>query len=51
MVQQRHPHHHYSETKILPGCAEAYFAGLVKASDAAALPGGNAETLLAEITL
>ena len=31
-------HHHYNETKIIPGCPEAYFASLVQQSDAKLLP-------------
>jgi dipeptidyl-peptidase-3 len=31
-------HHHYSSDKIIPGCTTDYFAGLLKASDAAQLP-------------
>lgn len=31
-------HHHYNETKILPGCTQAYFSSLVQGLDAAVLP-------------
>lgn len=31
-------HHHYNETKILPGCSQEYFSSLVQGLDAAALP-------------
>lgn len=42
-------HHHYSETKFLPGCSKEYFAKLVRESDAAALP-GKADALISELT-
>ena len=31
-------HHHYNETKILPGCSSDYFTSLINGSDPAALP-------------
>lgn len=31
-------HHHYNETKLMPGCPEAYFRTLIQQSDASALP-------------
>lgn len=43
-------HHHYNETKIMPGFSKEYFAKLVKAADAAKLPGGNADALIAQLT-
>lgn len=36
-------HHHYNETKIIPGFSQAYFATLVQGSDPAALPMPAAE--------
>jgi dipeptidyl-peptidase III len=46
-------HHHYSESKFLPGCSQAYFTGLVKGADASTLPlasGESVDALLARIT-
>ncbi len=46
-------HHHYNETKIIPGCSAAYFATLVKKSDPSALPlaaGQTADQLIAELS-
>ncbi len=46
-------HHHYNETKFLPGISEAYFAELVKNSDAKALPlsaNDDAASLIAKLT-
>ena len=46
-------HHHYSETKFLPEFSEAYFADLVKNSDAKALPVSateDANALIAKLT-
>lgn len=31
-------HHHYNETKIIPGCSQAYFTSLIQNSDAKAMP-------------
>ncbi|HOY04112.1 MAG TPA: dihydrofolate reductase [Saprospiraceae bacterium] len=31
-------HHHYNETKMIPGCSQAYFTSLVKGADAKMLP-------------
>jgi dipeptidyl-peptidase-3 len=38
-------HHHYSNNKLLPECSAAYFAELVKGSDAAQLPLAGGETV------
>ncbi|SEM20523.1 dipeptidyl-peptidase-3 [bacterium A37T11] len=46
-------HHHYSNDKFIPECSLAYFAGLVKACDPAALPmldGENTETFLSRVS-
>ena len=46
-------HHHYSESKFLPGCSQAYFTSLVKGADASTLPlasGESVDALLARIT-
>lgn len=46
-------HHHYNETKFVPGFSKEYFASLVQGSDPAALPlasGENAGTLIAKLT-
>lgn len=46
-------HHHYNEGKIMPEFSQEYFAALVNASDAQALPlaeGENAAVLLATLT-
>lgn len=46
-------HHHYNEGKIMPEFSQEYFAALVNASDAKAMPlagGENAAALLATLT-
>ncbi|MEI6408833.1 MAG: dihydrofolate reductase [Bacteroidota bacterium] len=43
-------HHHYNETKIIPGCSQAYFSSLIKNSDPKALPLGPKEDANALIT-
>ena len=43
-------HHHYAEDKFFPEITEAYFAELVKGSDAALLPLNEGETVDAFIT-
>ncbi len=45
-------HHHYNETKILPGCSREYFSSLVQSLDAAALPlspGEDVNTFMAKL--
>ena len=45
-------HHHYNETKILPGCSREYFSSLVQSLDAAALPlspGEDVNTFMAQL--
>lgn len=43
-------HHHYGNEKFVPGCNEAYFAEVIKNSDAAQLPLEQGETVDAFIT-
>ncbi|TNE61390.1 MAG: dihydrofolate reductase [Bacteroidetes bacterium] len=46
-------HHHYNETKFVPGFSSDYFSELLQNSDAEALPvseTGNVNTLIAELT-
>lgn len=46
-------HHHYNETKFVPGCSKEYFASLVQGSDPAALPllpKEDANVLIAKLT-
>jgi dipeptidyl-peptidase-3 len=45
-------HHHYNETKMIPGCSQAYFTSLVKGADAKMLPlaaGEDANAFLARL--
>lgn len=46
-------HHHYGNEKFVPACGEAYFAEVIKNSDAALLPvnqGENVDAFIARIT-
>lgn len=46
-------HHHYGNEKFVPGCSEAYFAEVIKNSDATLLPvneGENVDAFIARIT-
>ncbi len=43
-------HHHYGNEKFIPGCSEAYFAEVIKNSDAAQLPMEQGETVDAFIS-
>lgn len=46
-------HHHYGNEKFAPGCSEAYFAEVIKNSDAAQLPleeGETVDAFIARIT-
>lgn len=46
-------HHHYGNEKFVPGCSEAYFAEVIKNSDASLLPvneGENVDAFIARIT-
>jgi len=43
-------HHHYGNEKFIPACNEAYFAEVIKNSDAAQLPMEQGETVDAFIT-
>lgn len=43
-------HHHYGNEKFIPGCSEAYFAEVIKNSDAAQLPMEQGETVDAFVT-
>ena len=42
-------HHHYGNSKMIPECSQAYFASLIKGSDAKELPIQNKETVEAFI--
>ena len=45
-------HHHYNETKMIPGCSQAYFTSLVKGVDTKMLPmaaGEDANVFLARL--
>ncbi len=45
-------HHHYNETKIIPGCSKTYFSALVQSLDAAVLPlspGENVNAFMAKL--
>jgi len=46
-------HHHYGNEKFVPACSEAYFAEVIKNSNASALPmeqGENVDAFIARIT-
>lgn len=46
-------HHHYGNEKFVPGCSEAYFAEVIKNSDASLLPvneGENVDAFIARVT-
>lgn len=43
-------HHHYGNEKFIPACSEAYFAEVIKNSDAGLLPVNQGETIDAFIT-
>lgn len=46
-------HHHYGNEKFVPECSEAYFAEVIKNSDAAQLPmepGENTDAFIARVT-
>ncbi len=43
-------HHHYGNEKFIPTCSEAYFAEVIKNSDASLLPVNQGETVDAFIT-
>lgn len=46
-------HHHYNETKLIPGCSQAYFTSLIQGSDAKMLPlagGENVNGFAARLT-